>query len=342
MGIIKKGKDYYIQYSLYVISEDGEKERVQKQEKIGPSRQLAEAALQKRLLERTEKKFFPRDEKEKPVTLAELTPKYLEFSKTNKSSKSYENDFYATKHLLGYFDSICLNEISPDKIEDYKLKRVAKVEPVSVNKELNCLRAMLNRAVEWGMLKESPIRKLRRYKEPPGRVRYLALEEIPRLLAVCAKHIIAVVIIALYTGMRKGEITRLRWRDIDGVNGFVHVESSKNYERRDIPMSEEVKELFNGMTRGPEESKVFPMIGDFKKAWWSSLKRAGITDFRFHDLRHTFASYLVMAGVSIMVVKELLGHKTLTMTLRYSHLAPDLRKSAIEALSKRLKNEPTC
>ncbi|MHC9540668.1 MAG: tyrosine-type recombinase/integrase [Vulcanimicrobiota bacterium] len=236
--------------------------------------------------------------------MAEFTPRYLEFSKHNKSSKSYENDFFATKHLLGYFNSTYLNEISPDKIEDYKLKRVAKVEPVSVNKELNCLRAMLNRAVEWEVLKESPIRKLRRYKEPPGRVRYLTLKEIPSLLVVCAKNILAVVIIALYTGMRKGEITRLRWRDIDEVNGFVHVKSSKNYERRDIPMNEEVKELFRGMARGPEESKIFPKIGDFKKAWWSSLKRAGITDFCFHDLRHTFASHLVMAGVSIMVVIE--------------------------------------
>jgi integrase len=142
--------------------------------------------------------------------------------------------------------------------------------------------------------------------------------------------------------MRQGEIFKLRWVDVDSVNKLITVRDSKNKEPRRIPMNPTLTKLLQEIkidAHGPyvfshqvgKEHKPYKTI---RKPWLKALEKAKITDFRFHDLRHTFASRLVMAGVDLVTVKELLGHKSIDMTMRYSHLSQDHKRKAVEILDR--------
>lgn len=328
--ITKKGKDYFIDYI-----DAGGKRYIRK---IGPSYEQAKYILEKKLAERVEEKYLGQARQSKPVTIAQAIPQYLTNSQAKKEPAMYRFERFRLKQIEKFLGRKYLDKITVRDVDEYIVHRLGVVSSTTVNHELTCLHALINQAVKWKMTPVNPLGKLKKLKIPPGRVRYLTLEEIGRLLKKLALHILPVVICALYTGMRKGEILALTWRDIDFRNNIIHVGKSKNHERRDIPMAPQVKEVLLAIEK--KEEKIFWNIGDFKKAWWAALRRAGIKDFKFHDLRHTFASYLVINGESIVVVKELLGHKSLAMTLRYSHLAPDARKVAIQRLSQFIQIHP--
>ncbi len=326
-GIKKKGKDYFLDYR------DTEGRRIR--EKVGPSRQLAETVYKKRMVEKAENKLLD-IKKPKKILLKEFIPKYLDYAKNNKSLNMYLGETYSTATLAKFFNNKYIGDITLSDIEEFKKHRLQTVKESSVNRELSCLFTMLNIAVEWGELPENPIKKLKKLKEPPGRVRYLNKEEIPHLIDACAPHIKPIVFTALNTGLRKQEILTLKWKDIDIEEGFIHINKSKNSERKDIPVNPQLSDLLTSLREKKEDGSeyVFGHYGDIKKGFMAACRRAGIEDFTFHDLRHTFASHLVMMGVSIVVVKELLGHKKLEMTLRYAHLAPDIRKCACEAIGE--------
>jgi len=149
------------------------------------------------------------------------------------------------------------------------------------------------------------------------------------------------VIVALNTGMRKEEILNLRWEDLDFRSRIIYTLDTKNNKRREIAMNDIVYRTLLAIRKIPDSPWVFckkngERYGNVRKAFEGAKKRAGIVDFRFHDLRHTFASHLVMAGVDLKTVQELLGHKSFEMTLRYAHLSPDHKKVALDVLCKRM------
>lgn len=200
------------------------------------------------------------------------------------------------------------------------------------------------------MVEEDTLKRIRRAKlleENNKRLRYLSKEECLTLISVCDKHIKPIVITALNTGMRKGEILSLKWDNVDLKHGFILLDKTKNGDRSEIPINETLRATLAGIVRrldlpyvffNPETEKAFTNIpGSFN----SALRRAGIKDFTFHDLRHTFASHLVMAGVDLTTIRELLGHKTLTMTLRYAHLAPSHKVKAVNILDDNSTFSPT-
>jgi integrase len=147
--------------------------------------------------------------------------------------------------------------------------------------------------------------------------------------------------------MRKEEILSLQWeKHIDLKHNFVLLDQTKNGDRREIPINGTVRDALTGLMRRLDSPHVFvdaegKRYKDLKRSFHTACRRAGIKDFRFHDLRHTFASHLVMAGIDITTVKDLLGHKTLTMTLRYAHLAPSHRVKAVDILDQTLTGKPT-
>ncbi len=151
-----------------------------------------------------------------------------------------------------------------------------------------------------------------------------------------------IVLIALNTGMRKSEILGLKKGDIDLQNNIITVseskvrgqrETTKSGKRRDVPISESLKnELVDYMDT--LEGDEFFTVNEFKRSFLGAVRRAGISDFTFHDLRHTFASYLVMGGIDLATVKELMGHATIQMTMRYAHLSADHRKRALEIIQQ--------
>jgi integrase len=176
------------------------------------------------------------------------------------------------------------------------------------------------------------MRRVRRPRQPPGRVRYLTEEERPRLLYACQRShnrwLYPVVLLALATGARKMEILQLTWSDVDLPRARLIIHHTKNRERRALPLTglalEAVQQL--AKVRRIDTPLLFPRADgrgpvDLRAAWTTALAEAALADFRFHDLRHSAASYLAMTGASLMEIAAILGHKTLAMVQRYAHLS---------------------
>jgi len=331
MGVYQKGNTYYIDYYA-----DGRRKR----ECIGPDKRLAETVLKKRKVEIAEGRYLDIKRNEK-IKFEEFAEQYLELhSKIN--NRSWKNsDLHNLNILKRHFSGKYLYEITPVMIEKFKTERIKEVSPATVNRSLACLKSMFNKGIQWGKVEENPFKAVKLLKENNKRLRYLEKEEIIRLLSRCSKCIRPMVVIALNTGMRKGEILGLKWQDIDFKQGIIYLYNTKNGERREIPINEMAKTALIRTLKHPDSPYVFcnkngNPIGDFRKSFFTALKKSGIINFRFHDLRHTFASQLVMAGIDLNTVRELLGHKSLEMTLRYAHLSPDHKRRAVDILSKRM------
>ncbi|MEW6557531.1 MAG: tyrosine-type recombinase/integrase [Elusimicrobiota bacterium] len=335
MAIYKKGENWYIDYYAH-----GRRKR----EKIGPSKKLAEQVLAKRKVEIAENRFLD-IKRQKEITFENMAKEYIErYAKLNK--KSWISDVDYLKNIIPFFQSKYLFEINPQMIEDYKAKRIQDgVKPSTVNHELACMKCIYSKAIEWDKATENPVKKVKMFKVNDHRIRFLEKGELKFLLDVCKEPLKSIVIFAVNTGMRLSEIINLVWDNVDFVRGLITVTNTKNNEIRYIPVNTTLSNLLEKLKQkcNPNSAYVFCDSNGkkFKRYTIShkfakAVKAAKIRNFRFHDLRHTFASYLAMAGVDIMTIKELLGHKSLTMTLRYSHLSPNFKRSAVEVLCTRM------
>lgn len=274
------------------------------------------------------------------TTFRELSERYLEFIKGRL--KSARNIAYTVKFLVLTFNEKPLDSFKLADVE--KLQNDAISRGLSVrtaNSFVNITLTMLNKACEWELIDEQVIKAVKKCKKLKGenkRLRYLNMEESKRLISFCDSHIKPIVITALNTGMRRGEILGLTWDRIDFENGVILLDKTKNGERREIPINNTLRKTLSGIVRNIKTDYVFynPLTlkkyGDLKKSWHTALRKAHILDFHFHDLRHTFASWLVMKGVDLFTVQKLLGHKSITMTLRYAHLAKGHLKEAVNVL----------
>jgi integrase len=220
----------------------------------------------------------------------------------------------------------------------------------TVSRYLASLSHVLTTATcEWQWINENPCLKVRKPKSPPGRIRYLSREELSRLAEECRKsqntdlHLI--FLIALTTGARKSEILELMGEDVDLENRLFLLSDTKNSDSRTLPISDQVFELIKSrpVTRG---TLLFPSTENpqrpicIRSAWETAVQRAGLQDFRFHDVRHTTASYLTMSGTSTREVAEILGHKSLQTTKRYSHLANAHKRKLVNRLEELIHGRP--
>src|SRR3990170_1259560 len=297
--------------------------------------------------------------------------------------KGFVTKRYHIAQLDELFGNIPLRAFATRFVEEWQTKRMADNKPATVNRLLATLKHMFTKAVEWEMVDEDTLKRVRRVKllsENNRRLRYLSKEECKALINACSPHVRPIVITALNTGMRKEEILSLEWeKHIDLRHSFILLDKTKNGERREVPINNTLREVLQGIVRRIDSPYVFidgegKRFKDVKRSFATALKKAdfercpecnqerqktdskepgncpscgvkmerrGIKDFRFHDLRHTFASHLVMAGIDITTIKELLGHKTLTMTLRYAHLAPAHKVKAVDILDNAINGKPT-
>ena len=272
-------------------------------------------------------------------TFKELSVDYLVWC---ERQRSYPTKVFLVKQLVGVFGDLPLRHITTKAIEQYQSDRIKKGnKPATINRHVATLKHMMTKAHDWQWINEAVARGVKKVKlleENNKRLRFLSVEECQRLLALCDSHLRPIVTTALNTGMRKGEILSLKWEDVDLKHGFLHIKETKNGERKEVPINGTLKHTLSGLPRRLDGGHVFydpktdKPYQDVKKSFATACRKAGITDFHFHDLRHTYASHLVMAGVDLTTVKELLGHKNLTMTLRYSHLSPTHKVKAVEAL----------
>jgi integrase len=303
---------------------------------------LAEAILGKVRAQIIEGRFFEGLE-EKTRTFDELMARYLTEHAAKKADPRHDRGY--VKHLTAFFEGRTLAEITPKLIAEYKVRRYAGgLKPASINRELASLKKAFNLAVrEWEWCSENPVSKVSMERENNQRDRWLSVEEEARLLQGCAPWLHDLVTFALHTGMRMGEILDLTWRGVDFSRRTVMVVRSKNGERRTIPVND------TGMAVLRQKSKVrslrtdvvfcshvfTPMeSGHLRRSFRLALGKAGIDDFHFHDLRHTFATRLVQAGVDIYKVQRLLGHKSPIMTQRYAHHYPESLRDGVEILDR--------
>lgn len=226
---------------------------------------------------------------------------------------------------------------------------VKKISPARVNRYIAAFSHACTIAVnEWEWMEHHPLRKIARKKEPRGRVRFLDEIERHKLLSACKEarrpELYTIVILALSTGARRGELENLKWQDIDFKRRVIVLHETKNDERRVLPLAGHALELLTqrNKIRRIDTDLVFPSKTDPKKpqsiqtAWVNALEKAGIEDFRFHDLRHSAASYLAMNGASLAEIAEVLGHKTLAMVKRYAHLSEAHTHSVVSKMNKRI------
>lgn len=252
---------------------------------------------------------------------------------------------YYIRELDTLFGNLPLRMFNTKLLEQYQTRLLTEklLKPATVNRYVAAVKHMFTKAVEWEMVEDSILKHMKRVKFLPEnnrRLRYLSGEECQKLLGCCDAHLRPIVVTALNTGMRKEEILSLTWDNVDLKHGFIllNQDQTKNSERKEVPINGTLRETLSAVTRRLDIPYVFydPTSGkrylDVKRSFKTALKRAGIKDFKFHDLRHTFASQLVMTGADLTTVKDLLGHKTLAMTLRYAHLAPAHKVKAVDML----------
>ena len=250
-----------------------------------------------------------------------------------------------------------------DRLGDLKLSRLSPAVLVEIRDELakdkapstvNRYLAVMSHACtlaerEWDWLESNPVRKVGRLREPKGRVRYLSDSERERLLkavrAADHPHLYPIVLIALTTGARRSEILGLRWRNVDLKSRRAIIEDTKNRERRSLALVPQVVDELKTLkkVRHIDHDLVFlhPKTGKpsyfyFEKVWREARQKASIKDFRFHDLRHSCASYLAMNGATTAEIAAVLGHKTLVMVKRYSHLSDEHVRGVVERTAEKV------
>ncbi|HAT2069218.1 TPA: site-specific integrase [Legionella pneumophila] len=289
-------------------------------------------------------------------TLAEMINRYIKefIPKKPKNSKNTVLHLNWWKQELGEYS---LAEISPALIAEKRDKLAAGTtsrnelrSPSTVVRYLAALSHTYTIAVkEWGWVDENPLRKVTKPREPSGRVRFLSDEERSKLLAECknseSPYLYIAVVLALSTGGRKMEILGLRWKDVDLNRGVIVLHETKNGERRVLPLAGHALELMkeHAKVRHVNCDFVFPSHNlqksiDLRTPFENALLRAEIADFRWHDLRHSCASYLVMNGASLAEIAEILGHKTLQMVKRYAHLSDAHTSKVVASMNEKIFN----
>lgn len=278
--------------------------------------------------------------REEGIRLREFVErKYWPAVKVTLAPAWAERSWYTLERLiLPRFGLTKLSGLRRDEIEAWYAERLGQVKTSTANKELARLKHLLSRAVAWGYLKANPAKAISKTKEPTGRVRYLTPEEREALLREANPVLRLYILAALHTGARRGELLRLRWVDVDMKARIITFRNTKNGDARSIPMTDTLRDALQTLPRPINaEAPVFPQRDPLvlTRSFTRLVKRLGLVDLKFHDLRHDAASTLTMAGVPQRTVMEILGHRDPRMTIRYQHLAPGHLRDAVHALDRR-------
>lgn len=253
------------------------------------------------------------------------------------AKESGKTDESRLKRIREYFKSINdLREITPLTIQKLRAERLKEgVSKVTTNREIALLKKMFNIAIEESYLEENPTKRIKLYSElDTVRDRVLSEEEQPRLFSELAEHVRLFIFTALHTGMRHGELLSLKWCNVDFEKRIIKVEKTKSKRVRFIPINSMLFDVLVKLkAKKGQEQCVFPFKG-VRTAFEGACRRAGLDDLTFHDLRRTFGTRLLEAGVDIVTISKLYGHSNVLVTQRYLHPKDSLSKEAVELLVK--------
>ncbi len=290
----------------------------------------------------------------KKHTLKDLIDRYIKEVLPHKprSIITQKSQLEWWKQKIGNYS---LADLTPALITEYRNKittepniRGEKRTASTANRYHTAISHCFTVAVkEWGWMQENPMLKVSKLKEPRGRTRFLNDEERKRLLEVCqtsqSPFLNLLVVLALSTGARKSELTGLKWQDVDLKRGLIILHDTKNGDKRSLPLVGNAKEMMKEHFKNRNENTdlVFPAKNlkepiDIRTPFETALKKAEIEDFKWHDLRHSAASYLAMNGASLSEIAAVLGHKTLAMVKRYSHLSDNHTAGVVERMNNKI------
>ncbi|MGB3395982.1 MAG: tyrosine-type recombinase/integrase [Nitrospira sp.] len=305
-------------------------------------RRLADAILGKVRVKIVEGRFFDTLEA-KDHTFNDMMDRYLKERSITKAPASRLRDEQCLTHLRSAFGSLNLAEVTPKLLAAYKAKRRETAKPATVNKELGLVRHSFNVAIrEWEWCRDNPMQRVCMEKVRNERDRWLSSDEEGLLLAHSAPWLQDIIVFALNTGMRRGESLNLQWPAVDLNRQVLVVMRSKNGEKRTVPLNGRLTELLKRKaSKKTAGSFVFASSAEtlfdarnLTRAFRLAATKAALSDFRFHDLRHTFATRLAQAGVDLYKVQRLLGHKTAAMTQRYAHHSPESLREGVLILER--------
>lgn len=294
----------------------------------------------------------------KAITFAELSAKVMQLHAAveNKASEQASKESIFREHLVPFFGPTPIDKIDDLAIAAYKAAKLRPkaaprpLAPKTINNHLTVLGKSLALAVSWKLLRSAP--KVGFLRVPEAAIDFLTFDEAPALLAAAdAGPWRTMILLGLRAGLRQGEILALRWSDVDLERGTIrvsrriwngNVDTPKGGRSRDVPISGELAAALSALASRAGGGLVFPSPegerhlrkNECKWPLWRACRRAGLRRVGWHVLRHTFASHLVMRGVSLKAVQELLGHRDIKQTMRYAHLAPEVTRDAVSLLDQ--------
>jgi len=299
---------------------------------VGPSKAMARAALAKRKAEIAEGKFFPDRERRLKTRLTTWIDQQLEITESTHKDQRHRRiygEFWKDK--LG---ALPVGAVRPSDVEKAIQGLRASRKAATANRYLAFLKRIFTAAQDDGLVDRNPVRPVKLVREPAGRIRWLTDEEEKAVLAQLDDRGKALVSLAVHTGLRQGEQWRLRWSDLSLDRKRAFVADAKSGDSRWVRLNDDARDALDWLDAHRESERICPGSAALAAQHFAdACCKAGVVDFRWHDLRHTFASRLVMADQSIKTVQVLLGHKTITMTMRYAHLAESHLDEAVAKIA---------
>ncbi len=276
-------------------------------------------------------------------TFKDMMDKFME-EHAPKVSYSMQKSYSSyLKHLMSFFKSGLIT-ITPKEISKYKVLRKGEgAMPATTNRELAMLSKAFNLAVnEWEWLKDNPVSRVPKEKENNKRDRWLTQDDECRLIKHCPAWLGDIVVFALNTGLRQDELLSLQWSRVSFERKDVLIDKTKSGKPRAVPLNQIAINILNQRSKAKIRTikdLVFPTFNgtkilpsNLRRAFYEALRKAGIENFKFHDLRHTFATRLVQRETDIYMISKLLGHEDIRMTQRYSHHSPESLRVGVEIL----------
>lgn len=273
----------------------------------------------------------------KRVKLDELWERYIARAKVSK--RSWQRDEQMYQHLLNFFGPSLLTSISVVRIEKYQQSRVQEVAPATVNRELALLKHMFTQAQRWQLHPgHNPVKLVKFLPEDNLLLRTLSEEEERKLLEASPPYMRELIVFAIHTGLRCGDLFKLSWKEVDLDKRRIQIIMEKTQRVLEVPLNATACDIVVARRAVAHGDYVFynPDTGDrfrdIKTGLKSALKRAGLESITWHTFRHTFASRLTRSGVDVVTVKELLGHSSIQTTLRYAHSNYETKARAVAFL----------
>ena len=321
MSVFKENGSWFVRYR--------DLEGKQREKKAGATKALALELERKILAERDLKKRFGYTTL-KEITFSDWADQYLDHCKVRIGQNTYEVRKYIIKKMKESFGNKLLSKLTENDFYEYLKTTKGGLQGRTVGEYTSLFLRLLKEANKHNYNIADITLNVK--KQNNTIVRYLTKEEAECLINNSG-DLRLLIILALNTGMRRGEMFNLTWDNVDLKARLIHILISKNGERRSVPIN---TTLLNELNKEEDKTgKVIKLnltIEGIRYRWKCLLKKCNIKNFRFHDLRHTFASWLAIKGISLYTIKELLGHKSIEMTQRYAHLSPDVRFNAVEQL----------